>query len=94
MPLRVIREVLDSTGGERTPEAEILERYDIPERALRRLAEVGVLDPDEGGYSPAEVRVIDAIARTSSSSCSSASPPSTRSVRRPSSTAAPGRSRT
>ena len=61
MPLRVIREVLDSAG--RTPEAEILERYDIPERALRRLTEVGVLSPDENGYSQAEVRVIDAIAR-------------------------------
>ena len=61
MPLRVIREVLDSAG--RTPEAEILERYDLPERALRRLEEVGVLSPDENGYSQAEVRVIDAIAR-------------------------------
>lgn len=87
MPLRVIRELLDSAGGdverlqgvveageslvdrvlaplaERTPEAEVLERYEIPERALRRLAEVGVLSPDEAGYSQAEVRVIEAIAR-------------------------------
>jgi DNA-binding transcriptional MerR regulator len=87
MPLRVIRDVLESAGGdleqlrgvveagdslvdrvlaplaERTPEAEILERYEIPERALRRLTEVGVLSPDESGYSQAEVRVIDAIAR-------------------------------
>lgn len=87
MPLRVIRDVLDSAGddverlrgvveagdslvdrvlaplAERTPEAEILARYDIPERALRRLTEVGVLSPDENGYSQAEVRVIDAIAR-------------------------------
>ena len=87
MPLRVIREVLDSAGGdverlqavveagdslvdrvlaplaERTPEEEILERYEIPGRALRRLAEVGVLSPRDGGYSQAEVRVIEAIAR-------------------------------
>ncbi len=87
MPLRVIREVLESAGddverlqavveasdslvdkvlaplAERTPEAEILERFDIPERALRRLTEVGVLTPDENGYSQAEVRVIEAIAR-------------------------------
>jgi DNA-binding transcriptional MerR regulator len=48
---------------ERTPEPEVLERFEIPERALRRLAEVGVLTPDEQGYSQAEVRVIDAIAR-------------------------------
>ena len=87
MPLRVIRDVLESAGdeverlrdvveagdslvdrvlaplAERTPEAEILERYEIPERALRRLTEVGVLSPDEHGYSQAEVRVIDAISR-------------------------------
>lgn len=87
MPLRVIREALESAGGdlerlravaeagdslidlalaplvERVPEAEVLERYDIPERALRRLAEVGVLSPDERGYSQAEVRVIAAIDR-------------------------------
>ena len=87
MPLRVIREVLDSAGNDlerlqtlveagdslvervlapladRTSEAEVLERYEIPERALRRLAEVGVLSPDESGYSQADVRVIDAIAR-------------------------------
>ena len=47
--------------AERTPEAEILERYEIPERALRRLTEVGVLSPDGEGYSQAEVRMIDAI---------------------------------
>jgi DNA-binding transcriptional MerR regulator len=87
MPLRVIREVLDSAGddvdrlhavveagdslvdrvlaplSERTPEAEVLERFDIPERALRRLAEVGVLSPGDGGYTQAEVRIVDAISR-------------------------------
>ena len=87
MPLRVIRDVLESAGddverlravveasdslvdkvlaplAERTPEADVLERFDIPERALRRLTEVGVLTPDENGYSQAEVRVIEAIAR-------------------------------
>jgi DNA-binding transcriptional MerR regulator len=63
MPLRVIREMLDSTGGERVAEAEVLERFDFPERGLRRLEELGVLSPDERGYSPAEVRIIDAISR-------------------------------
>jgi hypothetical protein len=47
----------------RVPEREILDRYEIPERALRRLTEVGVLSPDDRGYSQAEVRVIAAIAR-------------------------------
>jgi len=87
MPLRVIREVLDSAGddlerlrsvaetgdsllaqalaplAERVPEAEVLERFEFPERGLRRLEELGVLSPDERGYSPAEVRIIDAISR-------------------------------
>lgn len=87
MPLRVIRDVLESANGdlerlralaeagdslvervlaplsERTAEGEVLERYDIPKRALERLTELGVLSPDEEGYSQAEVRVIEAIAR-------------------------------
>ncbi len=87
MPLRVIRELLDSANGdlerlraladssdqlvtralgperERTPEAELLERLEIPERALRRLTEVGVLSPNEDGYSDTDVRIIEAVAR-------------------------------
>ena len=47
----------------RTPEPEVLERFEIPERALRRLAEVGVLSPDEDGYSPSDLRIIEAISR-------------------------------
>jgi DNA-binding transcriptional MerR regulator len=84
MPLRVIRELLDSANGdldrlnalaesgdalvqralgpdERTPEEEVLRRFDIPERALRRLAEVGVLSPSGEGYSQSDVRIIEAI---------------------------------
>jgi DNA-binding transcriptional MerR regulator len=59
MPLRVIREVL----AERTSRQEVLSRFDLPERALDRLAEVGVLSPDERGYSHADVRVLAAIAK-------------------------------
>jgi DNA-binding transcriptional MerR regulator len=87
MPLKVIRDALESADGdverlralaetgdallervleplaERVPAAELVERYDIPERALDRLAEVGVLSPDAEGYSPADVRIVAAIAR-------------------------------
>jgi DNA-binding transcriptional MerR regulator len=87
MPLRVIKELLDSADGdverlralaetgdmlvsrvlapdaERTPEAEVLERFEIPERALRRLTELGVLTPSADGYSPSDVRIIEAISR-------------------------------
>jgi len=59
MPLRVIKEAL---LAERTPKAEILERFDLPARALDRLAEVGVLSPDSTGYSQADVRIIEAVA--------------------------------
>jgi DNA-binding transcriptional MerR regulator len=47
----------------RTPEGEVLERFEIPERALRRLTEVGVLTPDERGYSPSDVRIVEAVSR-------------------------------
>ena len=60
MPLRVIR---DELLAERTPEAEVLERFDVPARALARLTEVGVLSPDATGYTQADIRVIEAIAR-------------------------------
>jgi DNA-binding transcriptional MerR regulator len=87
MPLRVIRELLDSAGEdlervhevaaagdavleralapqrERIPQAELLERHDIPARALDRLAELGVLSPTKAGYTPAEARIVEAIAR-------------------------------
>jgi DNA-binding transcriptional MerR regulator len=59
MPLRVIKEAL---LAERTPKAEVLERFDLPARALDRLAEVGVLSPDSTGYSQADVRIIEAVA--------------------------------
>lgn len=87
MPLRVIRELLDSANGdverlrelaesgdellaralaperERTSEAEILGRFEIPERALRRLTELGVLSPTAAGYPASDVRIIEAISR-------------------------------
>jgi DNA-binding transcriptional MerR regulator len=60
MPLRVIRDIL---LAERTSREDVLARFELPARALDRLAEVGVLSPDEDGYSPADVRVLAAIAR-------------------------------
>jgi DNA-binding transcriptional MerR regulator len=87
MPLKVIRQLLDSADGDieglrsladagdvlvsralareqpRTPRGQILERFSIPERALDRLAEVGVLSPTEDGYAANEVRIIEAISR-------------------------------
>ena len=48
---------------ERTPAAEVRDRYEIPDEVLDRLADVGVLTPDGDGYSPSDVGVIEAIGR-------------------------------
>jgi DNA-binding transcriptional MerR regulator len=48
---------------ERVPLDEVRARYDVPQEVLDRLAEVGVLTPDDDGYSPSDVRVVEAISR-------------------------------
>jgi DNA-binding transcriptional MerR regulator len=87
LPLKVIRDLLESADGdperlralieledrlldralveerERLPADEVHERYDVPAEVLSRLAEVGVLTPDAGGYSPSDLRIIEAIGR-------------------------------
>jgi DNA-binding transcriptional MerR regulator len=59
MPLKVIREVLGA--GERLPREAMEQR--LPPEVLDRLADIGVLDPDDRGYGPDDVRIVDAIAR-------------------------------
>ena len=48
---------------ERISVAEVRSRYDVPQEVLDRLAELAVLTPDENGYSPSDVRIIEAIGR-------------------------------
>jgi DNA-binding transcriptional MerR regulator len=48
---------------ERLSAEEVRERYEMPAEVLERLAEVGVLTPDEAGYSPSDVRIVQAISR-------------------------------
>src|SRR5829696_5684276 len=48
---------------ERVSAAEVRQRYEIPQEVLERLAELAVLTPDEEGYSPTDVRIIEAISR-------------------------------
>jgi DNA-binding transcriptional MerR regulator len=48
---------------ERIPAPEVRDRYDLPQEVLERLAELGVLTPDGVGYSPSDVRIIEAITR-------------------------------
>jgi DNA-binding transcriptional MerR regulator len=48
---------------ERVAAGEVEARYELPREVLDRLAEVGVLSPDGDGYSPSDVRIIEAIGR-------------------------------
>lgn len=48
---------------ERTPAAEVSERFDVPVEVLDRLAEVGILSPANDGYLTSDVRIVEAIAR-------------------------------
>ena len=48
---------------ERIPAREVASRYEVPEEVLDRLAELGVLSPDGDGYSPSDVRIVEAISR-------------------------------
>jgi DNA-binding transcriptional MerR regulator len=48
---------------ERIPAQEVRDRYDVPEEVLDRLSQVGILSPDADGYSPSDVRIVEAIGR-------------------------------
>jgi DNA-binding transcriptional MerR regulator len=87
LPLKVIRELLESGDGDpdrlralidledrilertlagerkRVSAREVRKRYDMPKEVLNRLAELEVLSPDGRGYSPSDVRIVEAISR-------------------------------
>jgi DNA-binding transcriptional MerR regulator len=48
---------------ERVPSREVRDRYDVPREVLDRLAGLGILSPNGVGYSPSDVRIIEAITR-------------------------------
>jgi DNA-binding transcriptional MerR regulator len=48
---------------ERQPAEEVGRRLDVPDEVLARLAEIGVLSRPEEGYSPSDVRIVEAISR-------------------------------
>jgi DNA-binding transcriptional MerR regulator len=49
--------------SERISASEVRDRYEVPGDVLDRLAELEVLSPDKKGYSPSDIRIIEAISR-------------------------------
>ena len=47
----------------RVSRAELERSYDVPREVLERLAELEVLTPNSRGYSPSDVKIVEAIAR-------------------------------
>jgi DNA-binding transcriptional MerR regulator len=47
----------------RTSAAEVRDRYDVPGEVLDRLEEIEVLSPNRRGYTPSDVKIIEAISR-------------------------------
>jgi DNA-binding transcriptional MerR regulator len=54
-----------AAAGEETrvSAAELRRRYDVPREVLDRLAELEILSPTSRGYSPTDVKIVEAIAR-------------------------------
>jgi DNA-binding transcriptional MerR regulator len=67
MPLRAIKEILERAAPEREEArvsvAEARRRYEIPQNALDRLRDIGVLTPSAKGYDADDLKIIEAISR-------------------------------
>ncbi|MGH2983178.1 MAG: MerR family transcriptional regulator [Solirubrobacterales bacterium] len=59
---KMLERVLEGES-ERVSAAEVRHRYGVPQEALDRLAELEVITPDKKGYSPSDVRIVEAISR-------------------------------
>lgn len=59
---RIIERAL-SGERTRTSAAEVRERYPVPGEVLDRLEEIEILSPDYRGYSPSDIKIIEAISR-------------------------------
>jgi DNA-binding transcriptional MerR regulator len=58
--------ILDrALGGERarTSAVEVRKRYGVPREVLDRLAELEILTPNSRGYSPSDIKIVEAIGR-------------------------------
>ena len=60
---RILERALVSVeDGSRVSRKLAVERYDVPRNVLDRLAEIGVLTPNQRGYDRDDVKIIEAIA--------------------------------
>jgi DNA-binding transcriptional MerR regulator len=59
---RIRERALAHAKESRVSGEEIRERYEIPSNVLARLAQIGVLTPQDGGYDQDDVKIIEAIA--------------------------------
>jgi DNA-binding transcriptional MerR regulator len=60
---RILERALNHSEEKRVSAAEIRRRYEVPANVLDRLAELGVLTPQTGGYDADDVAIIAAISR-------------------------------
>lgn len=60
---RILERALASGSNGRMAPEEVRQRYEIPENALTRLRELGVLTPNEDGYDAEDAKIIEAISR-------------------------------
>ena len=56
------RALISAEDGSRVSRAQAQERYGVPRNVLARLAEIGVLTPNQRGYDRDDVKIIEAIA--------------------------------
>jgi DNA-binding transcriptional MerR regulator len=60
---RILERALASAEDQRrVPRREVQEHYGVPRNVLERLAEIGVLTPNQRGYDRDDVKIIEAIA--------------------------------
>jgi DNA-binding transcriptional MerR regulator len=67
MPLSAIKDALDRVAADRENErvsvSEARRRYEIPQNALDRLKDIGVLTPTAKGYDADDIKIVEAISR-------------------------------
>jgi DNA-binding transcriptional MerR regulator len=60
---RILERAAENRETERISTAEVKRRYELPQKMLDRLAELGVLTPTSRGYDADDVKIIEAMTR-------------------------------